>query len=519
MLTIYKNFGYDNKYDYIKGFTDSSARSSYFNSLEQVSFDDVNYIKDHESFIIDIPYETMLLQGYNYISFRNDSKTIYAFITRKEYVNDNATRINYEIDVMTTFHFDFDIAQSFIERKNCTISEITDFDEGLSLGEHEIVATSTPINKDGRFFALISQIKDFELVMDENGKIIDYVDLPFSQLAPMTKVDGIQYPMYFVPLADGTLPQALEGHPSLISIVRFPECTYTVSTGLTVPRISKTETGYTVIRDSVVTAITITSADKTGTAMEVPKASVTDFFPYTYYVLTDGETEPLIMKPQDLPSSITVVGKYALSHQPIERYFVNGYKGDTTGRVYNITNVNQMALPTATNQGMAQLQANAGMMSLQRKGAVTSNILSGVSSVVGAVAGIATGNIGSAISGIANSAGNITSGLQNIKEGDRRAKDMMLTPDSISSLGTPSSRSAFSTNNVRVLKYSVSNAVKTKINNFHSRFGHKFHNYGALHPKTYRGYIKYIEPNIRGKIDNMFVDKIKSILERGVYIE
>ena len=65
----------------------------------------------------------------------------------------------------------FGINKSFVERKVCTIDEITDFDEGLNLGEHELVSSTVAITKGGRYFALVSQVRDFELILDENGKI------------------------------------------------------------------------------------------------------------------------------------------------------------------------------------------------------------------------------------------------------------------------------------------------------------------------------------------------------------
>lgn len=307
------------------------------------------------------------------------------------------------------------------------------------------------------------------------------------------------------------LPKTLSDHQSLVGIVRFPQCSYTVNE-VGIPIIIKDNNGFMSLIQNVDMAATITGADKTSGAIAIPKSKVTDFFPYTYYVLTDGESEPLIMYPQYMPSSAIVKGKFALSHQPIERYYVQGYKGDNDGRVYNITNLNQMMLPTATNEGLSYMNANANTISKSRKNQVTGNVLNAVN-VVGSA--IATGGMSLIGGGVSS----MISGIGAIKETDARNKDSMLTPSTISSFGTPSTRQAFNTDSVKLIRYTVKDNLKNKINNFTERYGNKFNNYATIDLKNYKGYLKMISPDLDTKIDNMHVQKIISILERGVYIE
>ena len=308
------------------------------------------------------------------------------------------------------------------------------------------------------------------------------------------------------------IPSTLSDHPQLVGIVRFPNCTVATQE-VAVPLVIKdSETNkYKSMRQVVEMATSINGADVESASISVPKAKVTDFYPYTYYVLTDGECDPLIMQPQYLPSSFTIKGKFALSHSPIERYYPSSYKGDTTGNVYNITNTSQMMLPTSTNEGVAYMNANANAIETQRGNRVLQNVISGV----GIVASSLMGNFGGALGSVAS----LTSGIMSLKEQDARNKDIQMTPNSISSFGTPSTRKIFGTDKVRVLKYSVTDNIKTKIQNFVDRYGNKYNNYATINLKTYKGYIKYISPNIDSKIDNIYINKIREILERGVYIE
>ena len=307
------------------------------------------------------------------------------------------------------------------------------------------------------------------------------------------------------------LPSTLSDHQSLIGIVRFPKCTYKTNE-VGIPIIIKDNQGFMSLIQNVDMATEINGNDKTSGSYSIPKADFTDFYPYSYYVLSDGEAEPLIMYPQYMPTSCIVKGRFALSHQPVERYYVQGYKGDNEGRVYNITNLNQMMLPTASNEGLQYMNANANTIMQNRKNQILGNVLNGVN-VVGSA--IATGGMSLVGGGVQS----VISGINSIKETDARNKDSMLTPNTISSFGTPSTRQAFNTDSVRLIRYTIKENVKNKINNFIARYGNKYNNYAEIDLKTYKGYIKFISPDIGTCIDNIYINKIISILERGVFIE
>ena len=202
MLTLYKNYPYDNTYSHIKTFTSASNQTSWFNSLTKKTISDTDYIKDHESFIIEENYDTLLMEGYNYISFKNDQKTIYAFVVRKEWESYSSTKIYYEIDVIQTFMFDFSIKDCFIERMHCALDKVSDFEDGLECGEYNIADSDIMLYKTPKFFAVFNGIKQQQLEFDSNGYVKNVYTLPFNSEKPMTLIDTIQYPVYFMPLQD-----------------------------------------------------------------------------------------------------------------------------------------------------------------------------------------------------------------------------------------------------------------------------------------------------------------------------
>lgn len=111
----YLNNTYQNTLD----FESLSAQTDFFDKLVFTSMDlgdDYTYIREHGSIMVDYPKEQ--LEAINYLRFRNTDKWWYAFITSKNYVNENVTEVNFEIDVMQTFLFEHSLEKSFVLREH-----------------------------------------------------------------------------------------------------------------------------------------------------------------------------------------------------------------------------------------------------------------------------------------------------------------------------------------------------------------------------------------------------------------
>lgn len=201
-VTLFKNFKYDNNYDYIKTFNTKDEQLSYFDNLERINLSEYDYIREHEPFNVELSHEYLTENNVNYLHFNNGYRDVYGFIVEKRYVNDDITELIFEIDVIQTFMFDFTIGKSFVERKVCTIDELTDYDEGLNIGEHEIVQDNIVLNKQSKYFAMFNGMKKQRLVFDENKKLSNVIQMPYGTNKPLTLIDGIQYPCYFMLLQD-----------------------------------------------------------------------------------------------------------------------------------------------------------------------------------------------------------------------------------------------------------------------------------------------------------------------------
>ncbi len=119
-IVLCRNVPLDNSYDHQLTFASQQAQATYF------------YTKAYKT-LLENTYQRVMMNklriqcsigdamACNYLFFSNNShenKTIYAFITGWEYVNDVTTEITYEIDVFQTFWFDIDIKPSFVEREH-----------------------------------------------------------------------------------------------------------------------------------------------------------------------------------------------------------------------------------------------------------------------------------------------------------------------------------------------------------------------------------------------------------------
>ena len=153
-LYILRNVPLDTTYDHTLWFNKADAQdidegkraqAAYFSSLAKYRLEyergnALTYIRVNRG-TIKVPYKADDLYDCNYIMFRNRSfgtKWFYAFIRSIEYVNNTTTEITFELDVMQTWHFDYQIDECFVEREhsvNDIVGENT-LPEDVAIGDY-----------------------------------------------------------------------------------------------------------------------------------------------------------------------------------------------------------------------------------------------------------------------------------------------------------------------------------------------------------------------------------------------
>lgn len=115
----------DNTYRNSIYFSSATAQANYFSSKANslLRFTSQTYQRKGRGYIrlqCDTAQKMRLAYGCNYLMYKNTSfenKWFYAFITSVEYINNAVLEIQYEIDVLQTWHFDYELQECFIERE------------------------------------------------------------------------------------------------------------------------------------------------------------------------------------------------------------------------------------------------------------------------------------------------------------------------------------------------------------------------------------------------------------------
>lgn len=120
-------------------FASSGAQSAYFSGLQKYGYTRLYYIR--ETARVQVPITADSLFDCNYLMYRNQQyvdKWFYAFIKQVYYINDNTCEIEFELDVLQTWAFDYQIKPSFIERNHTVTDVIGDNDvaENLDIGTY-----------------------------------------------------------------------------------------------------------------------------------------------------------------------------------------------------------------------------------------------------------------------------------------------------------------------------------------------------------------------------------------------
>lgn len=108
-------------------FPSVSAQNKYFENAEH-TFTKLQYVRQNNN-SIKLPISADEAYKYNYMSFQNTtygSKWFYAFITSVDYLNDNACIVNFKVDVIQTYMFDYTLPMCYVVREHASTDNIGD---------------------------------------------------------------------------------------------------------------------------------------------------------------------------------------------------------------------------------------------------------------------------------------------------------------------------------------------------------------------------------------------------------
>ena len=119
IIHILNNVPLDNSYRNTLVFSSTTEQANYFSDLSKYTVSNYTYQRKERFLRVGIKADD--LYNCNYLMFKNSAygnKWFYAFITGVEYVNDNASNVTFEIDVMQTWYFNYNVHPCFVEREH-----------------------------------------------------------------------------------------------------------------------------------------------------------------------------------------------------------------------------------------------------------------------------------------------------------------------------------------------------------------------------------------------------------------
>lgn len=141
---VFRGVPLDKGYNHTIEFTSSSAQHQYFVGTSGClvkTFTPQTYQRVNRN-RVRVACNANELLDINYMIFRNvrtegKSKDFYCFVDTVEYVNENCSDIEYTIDVMQTYWFDFELGSCFVEREHTETDVIGDnlVPENLETGD------------------------------------------------------------------------------------------------------------------------------------------------------------------------------------------------------------------------------------------------------------------------------------------------------------------------------------------------------------------------------------------------
>ena len=565
-LYLLKNIKLDTSYNFTIDVEDEETQHSYFLNLVDTDFlinDDYKFVRKGS---VKLPANYDSIELSNYLMYNNKDKWYYCFITHKEYVNKDTTRVEYEVDVMQTYMFDYTIEESFIEREHQDrftsegkpIYSITK--ENIEVGDEYEVKTRQEIPDPFYWVEVLCTTyvgdgsTDFSYLYSENG-----IQGVYVYFIPIRK-DGVSFiKSYYY---DGTL-KTIETNNSLsamlnttavisIKVLPYSPVKYTfandiltitggyTSTPLTNPSHFNTlrlckylNTNFggenlagwgsnyyafglegidNIYDNSIIyseqnnlLSYTTPSYLNTKSILCEPKVNI---YPYSFVRITDSQSQPLDARYENIPNNIVLKFIQSFSPQHKHKLYIENYLYDY-GKFTNLSNNSTGEIIQRTDSYLDYISNNKASA---QSGAAINLVTAAVALGVGAV----TGGVGL----VAGIAGGMAMGQQAISS-MQQEQNLKSAPDGIRQMGN-NIYFDIRDNNITFSFYimSIKNEYINRLFNLFFHYGYVCNDFKKpnIRSRYYFNYIKTIGVNIHSNIDNEHIIKISNIYNTGITI-
>lgn len=312
-IRILKNVPLDNTYQHTIYFSNVNNQTSYFSSLQKYNLSNYSYQRVQKG-VARVGIKADNLYDCNYMMFQNSAygnKWFYAFISGVEFVNNECSEITFELDVMQTWFFEYNLKECFVEREH-TSSDI--------VGEHiepESLATGEYVFNDYKQIYAMRDMVVCVAIVDTSG-----------ETSKGNLYDGIYgsaelwvYDSTDVDAINDKVGAYIQSPDSIISMYMFPKAFI----GGTIPDTHKLSYGSSATQYDI-------KLDKLNTSWSlngyVPKNKKLYTYPYNFYHVDNASGSELSLRYEFFENQQPVVTISGTITQPVVAVLrPSSYKG------------------------------------------------------------------------------------------------------------------------------------------------------------------------------------------------
>ena len=548
-IMLYKGVQLDNTYQNAFYFENVDDREDTF-SGGAISYpvvatiDNAMYQIAKDTGKIRIECNNMYLNGktlyeVNYLRFKNtryENKWFYAFVTEVEYLNDKVCELTYELDVLTTFYFDYRLEDCYIERQHSYRDRFEDclVPENLETGEY-IFNADEPLAPAMVYAGIYQRGWSIVLIADDT---FEPNSTPAGGNVYLKRYDG--------------LPSSMRVYTMEYSNYDSSTNTWTYATDAQLqafynsyidPFVSQAAKKDALLGLYLYPTVLIPSVGSQGEPIQDVKPWVTvpesldgykpfnkkmHTFPYQFVYVCDTSGNAGTYKfefseqpvYEDECVMFGLIGN--INAAPVEMLIPLYYKGsrENIDEAMGFSNIPQLSLVTS---GFKEwLSANGEMTSLNAlKGEI-----GGITSAVGGLVSIGAGSALTAGLGVVGLLGGAASVGMAIATKNAKMKQQEIQPNNRVTAGNCSPLTARGVDNFMIGVKEVTSPMARSIDDYFSMFGYAYQRLGTppRHNRRYWTYVKTIGCNAVAIMDNnqhhgvpqMYLKKICSIFDNGV---
>lgn len=489
-IRILKDVPLDKTFDHTIYFRNASAQATYFMGLQKYNLNNYTYQRVKRGYAR-VGIKADNLYDCNYMMFQNTSygnKWFYAFITSVEYLNNECSQIEFEIDVMQTWFFDYSLDQCFVEREHSVTDKIGDniAPESLATGEY-VFNEYTPMIENMGDICIIVAIVDVSgesSVVD--GKIYDGI------------YGGATLWVYGVDKFNAI-------NQKLTEYVQKPEAVvgmYVMPKEF-LPNGEIPENNKMVNNDKAVNELHLDKAISTNDTLNgyKPKNNKLYTYPYNFYHVDNGGSASLSLRYEFFDSLQPVISIDCNVTQPITvSARPAGYKGTTELNTEIITLTNYPLCSWNVDTYSAWVAQNSVLMA------------SGIGSALGGIAiGGLMGGVGGATSGTLSAISTITNLLTQDYQASIKAD--MIKGNAQGSLNVSAKKQQFYRG-----RLSVTSEYAKIIDDYFTRYGYSTKRLKVpnRNSRPHWNYVKTVGCTVTGSIPSDDMRLICSIYDNGI---